>query len=190
MTKKFKQEHMSKIGRQPIIKPFGVDFEISGDKVKVTGPKGSLSYILPRGIKLEEKEGSIIVSKLSGASSALHGTTRANLSNMVHGVTEGWHKDLEIIGTGYRAEVNGKTLVLTVGFSHPVKHEAPEGIEFKVEKMVITVSGIDKQLVGKVAADIRSTRPPEPYKGKGIKYTDEVIRRKVGKAAKAAGAAA
>ena len=121
---------------------------------------------------------------------AMHGTTRALIANMVKGVTEGWSKGLELVGTGFRAETSGKQLTLNVGFSHQVKIDAPEGITFRVEKSDITVEGQDKELVGLVADKIRSVRPPEPYKGKGIKYKDEVIRRKAGKAAKAQGAAA
>jgi large subunit ribosomal protein L6 len=121
---------------------------------------------------------------------AIHGTLRAVLSNMIVGVKEGWSKVLELVGTGYRASLSGNKLVISVGYSHPVEFEAPKGIDFKVEKTLITIEGIDKELVGLVAAKIRSIRPPEPYKGKGIKYQDEVVRRKPGKAAKTEGAAA
>ena len=183
---------MSKIGKQPILIPAGVTVEIGGSMVKTTGPKGTIEKRIPRGIKVEVKENQIIVSSqgTSKLAMSLFGTTRALLNNDVTGVTQGWSKKLELVGTGFRAEVSGQTLNLTVGFSHQVKIEAPKGITFKVEKLVITVEGIDRELVGQVAANIRAVRPPEPYKGKGIKYVDEVIRRKAGKAAaKTAGAA-
>jgi len=142
------------------------------------------------GIVAEVKDGNILVACQKETKEALStfGTTRAILANMVKGVNQGWSKKLELVGTGYRAETDGKLLTLTVGFSHPVKVQAPENIAFKVEKMVVTVEGINKETVGQIAADIRSVKPPEPYKGKGIKYVDEIIRRKAGKAAKAAGA--
>ena len=135
------------------------------------------------------KEGflSVIVQKQSPSATALHGTTRAILANAVLGVTDGWKKTLELIGAGYKVETNGQELTLNVGFSHPVKFKAPEGIAFKVEKTLITIEGKDKEIVGQVAATIRAIRPPEPYKGKGIKYQDEAIRRKAGKAVKTAG---
>ena len=123
-----------------------------------------------------------------GLDAALLGTTRARLANAVLGVSAGWEKKLELVGTGFRAEVNGQTLVLTIGYSHPVKIEAPEGISFKVEKNIVTIAGIDKEVVGQIAALARAQRPPEPYQGKGIKYIDEIIRRKPGKAAKTVGA--
>lgn len=176
---------MSKIGRQPIEIPAGVTMEKSGQSIKVTGPKGSLEVLLPRAVEVEIKEGQALVTvKGSGKQSmSLHGTLRALINNNVKGVSAGWSRQLELVGTGFRAETSGSTLTLTVGYSHPVKVEAPEGITFKVEKTFITVEGADKGVVGQVAANIRAVRPPEPYKGKGIKYTDEIIRRKPGKAA-------
>ena len=183
---------MSKIGKQPINIPSGVTVEVGVSTIKITGPKGSMEKRIPRGIKVEVKDNQIVVSSQGSSKTAmsLFGTTRALLNNDVTGVTQGWSRKLELVGTGFRAEVNGQTLSLTVGYSHQVKIEAPKGINFKVEKMVITVDGIDRELVGQVAANIRAVRPPEPYKGKGIKYTDEVIRRKAGKAAaKTTGAA-
>lgn len=183
---------MSKIGKQPIQIPEGVSVEISGQSVKITGPKGSLERHLARGVKAEVKDKELLISVGSSSKSArsLHGTSRAILNNDVIGVTKGWSKQLELVGTGFRADVAGQTLNLIVGYSHPVKVEAPAGISFKVEKMIITVEGTDREMVGQVAANVRGVRPPEPYKGKGIKYTDEVIRRKVGKAAaKTTGAA-
>lgn len=183
---------MSKIGKQLIKVPSDVKLEILDGLIKISGPKGNSEYALPKGITLEQKGDLLAVIKpeKSRATSAIYGTTRANISNRVNGVSKGWEKSLEIVGTGFRAEVNGRDLVLTVGYSHPVKYEAPGGITFKVEKSIITISGHDKELVGKVASEVRMVREPEPYKGKGLKYTTEVIRRKVGKAAKAAGAAA
>jgi len=181
---------MSKIGKAPVAIPEGVTVTIEGQTVNVSGPKGNLSRKFPRDVSFEIKEGQVLVSckKENKVAQSLFGTTRALINNMVHGVSQGWVKELELVGTGYRAEVNGETLILTVGFSHPVKIEAPAGISFKVEKTIITVAGPDKELVGQVAANIRSVKPPEPYQGKGIKYQDEVVRRKAGKAAKTVGA--
>ncbi|KKU09327.1 MAG: 50S ribosomal protein L6 [Candidatus Woesebacteria bacterium GW2011_GWB1_45_5] len=183
---------MSKIGRQPIKIPAGVTVEISGQTVKVTGPKGNTERHMARGVSAEVKEGEILISVKGSSKSmmSVFGTTRALIANDVKGVSEGWSRQLELVGTGFRAETAGSTLTLTVGYSHPVKIEAPEKITFKVEKMIVTVDGIDKETVGQVAANIRGVRPPEPYKGKGIKYVDEIIRRKPGKAAAAKTAAA
>ena len=183
---------MSKIGKQPITITAGATVTVEGRSVKVEGPKGALTQKLPRGIEVEVKDGVVTVTAKtkSKADTSNHGTIRALINNNIKGVTQGWSKQLELVGTGFRAEVAGKTLTLIVGFSHPVKIEAPEGISFKVEKNVVTVEGANRESVGQVSANIRSVRPPEPYKGKGIKYTDEVIRRKAGKAAtKASGAA-
>ncbi len=183
---------MSKIGKQPVILPEGVNAQISGSNVTVTGPKGTISKDFSGKINIEMKDGSIVVSMKGGVTKekmALWGTTRALISNMVRGVTAGWAKKLELVGTGFRGEVAGTTLVLTLGFSHPVKFEAPQGISYKVEKTIITIEGIDKDLVGRMAATIRRVKPPEPYKGKGIKYIDEIIKRKPGKAAAKAVAA-
>ncbi|MFZ3301829.1 MAG: 50S ribosomal protein L6 [Microgenomates group bacterium] len=180
---------MSKIGQLPILIPNGVTVEVSGGTVNVAGPKGKLEVTFKKDlIDVKIEEGNVIVSpkKESKIARSMWGTTRMLIANHIKGVTEGWKKQLELVGTGYRSEVQGTKLVLTVGYSHPVNIEAPEGITFKVEKSVINVDGIDKQVVGQVAANIRSSRPPEPYKGKGVKYVGEVIRRKAGKAAKAA----
>lgn len=180
---------MSKIGQQPIEIPSGVTVEINGSLVSVSGPKGKLETNFKKDlidIKTEENKILVTLKKESKIARSVWGTTRMLIANNVKGVTEGWKKQLELVGTGYRSEVTGNTLILTVGYSHPVKVEAPEGITFKVEKSVINVEGIDKQIVGQVSADIRSCRSPEPYKGKGVKYVGEVIRRKAGKAAKAA----
>ncbi len=176
---------MSKIGKQPIQIPAGVTIEVSEGRAKVAGPKGALETILPRGVsvKVEGDRVEVSVRGKSKQMMSIHGTIRSILANNIKGVSIGWSKQLELVGTGYRAEVAGNTLLLTVGYSHPVKIEAPEGISFKVEKTIVTVEGINREVVGQVAANIRAVRPPEPYKGKGIKYTDEVIRRKPGKAA-------
>jgi large subunit ribosomal protein L6 len=179
---------MSKIGQLPIQIPNGVTVEINGSTVGVNGTKGKLSIVVNDLIKLKQEEGNLLVSvtKETKFAKSIWGTTRKLIDNMIKGVNEGWSKQLELVGTGYRAEVQGNTLVLTVGYSHPIKIEAPDGISFKVEKGIITVDGIDRQVVGQISANIRSSRPPEPYKGKGVKYVDEVIRRKAGKAAKTA----
>lgn len=182
---------MSRLGKKTITIPDSVNLSLDKSKVTATGPKGTLDLKIPSGISVDvqDKTLSVKVSSRGLKIKALHGTTRALIANIIKGVDEGWTKTLELVGTGFRAETNGKTLTLNVGYSHPVKIEAPEGITFKIEKSDITVEGIDKGLVGLVADKIRSVRPPEPYKGKGIKYKDEVIRRKAGKAAKAQGAA-
>lgn len=180
---------MSKVGKIPIELPEGVSAKLSKKDLVVTGPKGSLKCKLPREINVDIKDKEILVIPKGKTLRAktLHGTLRAIIANNVKGVIEGWEKKLELVGTGYRAELTGKTITLAIGFSHPVIIEAAEGITFEVEKTQITVRGIDKELVGQVAAEIRAVRPPEPYKGKGIRYKDEVVRRKPGKAAKAQG---
>lgn len=180
---------MSKIGQLPITIPAAVTVEVSDKAVKITGPKGTLEVAYDNrliAIKVDNQEVVVSLKKESKVARSLWGTVRMLIANNIIGVTEGWKKQLELIGTGYRSEVQGNTLVLTVGYSHPVKIEAPKDITFKVEKSIVNVDGIDKQVVGQVAAVIRSSRPPEPYKGKGVKYVGEVIRRKAGKAAKAA----
>lgn len=181
---------MSRIGRLPIKIAEGVNFEITGRNIKVTGPKGELALELPREIKIEREESTVFVKRINDEknSRALHGLWRVLIDNSIVGVSKGWDRKLDFKGVGFRAEVQGKKLILNVGFSHPVEIEAPEGIEITTIKNTITVSGIDKQKVGQVAANIRRVKPVEPYKGKGIKYIDEVPRRKLGKAAKAAGA--
>lgn len=183
---------MSKIGKQPINIPDKVNVEIKDRELSVEGPRGKLSIHLPRPINIELKDQEVRVTSKGKSKNvnALWGTYRALVNNMVKGVTEGWRKELELVGTGYRAELQGKTLTVTVGYSHPIKFEAPEGIEFNAQKTMITISGNDKEKVGQVAAEIRSIRPPEPYKGKGIRYKDEYVRRKPGKAAKAQGSPA
>jgi large subunit ribosomal protein L6 len=179
---------VSRIGLMPVIIPDGVDIKIKGSNVKVKGPKGELEHTFPADMEIKMENGEVNVSRPTDEPThrALHGMTRALINNMVVGVSSGFSKVLEVNGVGYRAVVEGKDLVLNVGYSHPVKVEPPEGIEFEVDERTrqITVKGYDKQVVGHVAADIRKVRPPEPYKGKGIKYLDERIRRKAGKAGK------
>jgi large subunit ribosomal protein L6 len=182
---------MSRIGRKPITIIKGVKVEKKDNVLKVTGPKGELSVKIPSKIGVEIKENEIIVTRTSDAKidKALHGTWRALLNNMIIGVSEGFQKKLEIVGVGYKAEPKGKKIQLALGYSHPILFEPPQGIKIELPIPTnIIISGIDKQLVGQVAAKIRSFRPPEPYKGKGIKYEGEYIRRKAGKAAATAGA--
>ncbi len=181
---------MSKIGKIPVIVKEGTTVVIENAKVTVTGAKGTLSYVVPEGISAVFADGKISVSLKEATENGkqLFGLTRSLINNMVIGVSEGFQKKLEMAGVGYRATMMGKDISLSVGFSHPVKFIAPEGIQFAVLENVIIVSGIDKTLVGNLAAQIRAVRPPEPYKGKGIKYAGEKIRRKAGKAAKAVGA--
>lgn len=174
---------MSRVGKQPIQIPEGVEVKLDNDFVIVKGSKGELKNEIRSEIKVEIKDKEIKLKpvKFHKGTQALWGTYRSHIANMIEGVTKGFEKKLEIQGVGYRANLEGKDLVLSLGFSHPIKMKAPEGIEFKVEKNAITISGIDKQLVGQVAAEIRSKRKPEPYKGKGIRYEGEVVRRKAGK---------
>ena len=176
---------MSRIGKKPIEIPQGVEVKTDNQEVVIKGPKGELSRKIRPEIKVAVKEGKVIVSpqKEIKETKAFWGLTRTLLANMIQGVTEGFEKKLEIIGVGYRANLEGEDLVLQVGFSHLVKMKKPEGITFSVEKNVIGVSGIDKQLVGETAAKIRRVRPPDPYKGKGIRYLGEVVRKKEGKKA-------
>ncbi len=177
---------MSRTGKKPIAVPEGVEVKISGDLVEVSGPLGRLAQKLYPKIKVTKKDGQILVERLSNNKyyRSLHGLARSLINNLIIGVTKGFRKELIITGMGYRAKLEGRILNLQLGYSHPVKFSLPEGIDIKVEKQTqIMVSGIDKQLVGEVAAKIRRFRPPEPYKGKGIRYVDEHIKRKVGKAA-------
>ena len=178
---------MSRIGRMPVAVPAGVTVEIAeGNKVTVKGPKGTLSRVLVPEMMIELKDGEVVVTRPNDLKrmKSLHGLTRTLIKNMVVGVTEGYTKKLEVNGVGYRAAKAGKKLTLNLGYSHPIEMDDPEGIETKVEGNIITVTGINKEQVGQYAAEIREKRPPEPYKGKGIKYSDEVIRRKVGKTGK------
>ena len=179
---------MSRIGRMPIALPAGVTVDIAeNNKVTVKGPKGTLERVLPAEMEIKLDGTTVTVSRPNDLKKmkSLHGLTRTLIHNMVVGVTEGHEKKLEVNGVGYRAQKNGKTLVLSLGYSHPVEMTDPEGIEVAVDgQNLIIVKGIDKEKVGQYAAEIRSKREPEPYKGKGIKYVDEVIRRKVGKTGK------
>ena len=177
---------MSRIGRKPVPVPDAVTVEIAPGNIAVKGPKGELSQFYSPDMTVSQNEGVVTVERPTdrGEHRALHGLTRSLIANMVEGVTDGFEKRLEIQGVGYRAALKGKNLELALGYSHPVAIEAPEGIEFEVPQPTeIIVRGIDKQLVGQVAADIRKRRPPEPYKGKGIRYRDEQVLRKVGKRA-------
>jgi large subunit ribosomal protein L6 len=177
---------MSRIGRQPIPLPVGVSVAIEPEAVRVKGPKGELSERIPREIDVSQEGEQLLVKRPTdrGEHRALHGLTRSLVANMVEGVTAGYEKRLEIQGVGYRAQLKGKNLELAVGYSHPVPIAAPEGIEFEVPQPTrIVVRGISKQLVGETAATIRKQRPPEPYKGKGIRYEGEHVPRKVGKRA-------
>jgi large subunit ribosomal protein L6 len=176
---------MSRVGKKPILIPENVEVRIEGQRITVKGPKGELSREICPEIKIEIKENKILVSpKIENKKSrALWGLTRALIYNMIKGVTEGFEKKLELEGLGFRANLENDDLLLYVGFSHPVRIKSQPGIKFSIEKNVITVSGIDKELVGQVAAIVRKVKPPEPYKGKGIRYLGEVIRKKMGKKA-------
>lgn len=179
---------MSRIGRMPIAVPAGVTVTIAeNNKVTVKGPKGTLERVLPEEMDIKQEDGQIVVTRPSDLKKmkSLHGLTRTLINNMIVGVAEGYEKILEVNGVGYRAQKQGKKLILSLGYSHPVEMEDPEGLESVLEgQNKITIKGIDKEKVGQYAAEIRDKRRPEPYKGKGIKYADEVIRRKVGKTGK------
>jgi len=181
---------MSRIGRLPITVPSGVDVTIDGRNLTVKGPKGSLSRALHPDMTVSREEGTLVVTRPTEQKmhKQLHGLTRTLVNNMVVGVTDGYRKGLEITGVGYRAALNGKKLTLNLGYSHPIEIDPPEGITFEVENPTrLAVIGIDKELVGQVAAKVRQTRKPEPYKGKGVRYSGEYIRRKAGKAGKIGG---
>ena len=179
---------MSRIGKTPIEIKSGVEVVVNADSVEIKGPKGTLAQSIPEGIEVQKEEETIIVKRDNDLreTKALHGLVRSLLNNMVQGVTEGYQKQLELVGVGYRAQSKGSNaLELQLGFSHPVKYSAPEGITLEVPSQTeINISGIDKQVVGQVAADIRALKKPEPYKGKGIRYVGEHIIRKAGKTAK------
>src|SRR5919202_2875697 len=175
---------MSRIGKAPVEVPGAVSVELSGSSVKVNGPKGDLTVPVGRGVEVRQEDGSIVLERASDSPEhrAMHGLTRSLIQNAVTGVTEGFTKTLQIQGVGYRGSLQGRDINLQVGYSHPVTVSPGEGIEFEMPNpTTIVVRGIDKQRVGQVAAEIRRVRPPEPYKGKGIRYSDEQIRRKVGK---------
>ncbi len=177
---------MSRIGKQPIELPSGVNVAISPGRVQVNGPLGELSQTVPARMQIEQENGNLVVKRPTerGEDRALHGLTRSLLANMVEGVTKGYEKRLELQGVGYRAALRGTDLELNVGFSHPVVIKPPQGIAFEVpDATTVLVKGIDKQQVGEIAAQVRKVRPPEPYKGKGVRYEGEYVRRKVGKRA-------
>ncbi|HEY7196187.1 MAG TPA: 50S ribosomal protein L6 [Gaiellaceae bacterium] len=177
---------MSRIGKSPIPLPAGVNVSLSPGRVMVNGPLGELTQTVPQRMTVEQADGELVVTRPTdrGDDRALHGLTRSLVANMVEGVTKGFEKSLEIQGVGYRASLRGTTLELNVGYSHPVTVEPPQGITFEVPQPTqIIVKGIDKQRVGQIASEIRRVRPPEPYKGKGIRYTGEYVRRKLGKRA-------
>ncbi|HWY69692.1 MAG TPA: 50S ribosomal protein L6 [Terriglobales bacterium] len=175
---------MSRIGKKPITVPSGVKVNIQGNLVSVQGPKGKLDTPVPIGIKVEQKDGHLVAIRENDSQAAIHGLARALVFNAVEGVTNGWKKELEIVGIGYRVEMKGKgTVVFTLGFSHPIEFPLPAGIDVAVDpkQTRLTVSGIDRQKVGQVAADMRSLRPPDPYKNKGVRYAGERLKKKVGK---------
>ena len=178
---------MSRIGNKPVVIPAGVTIDLKDNTVTVKGPKGELSYTFNQNITLVQNEGEVVFTRPDDTkeNKTIHGTTRAVFNNMVVGVTEGFQKELELIGVGYRAQLQGKKLVLNVGYSHPVEFTPEEGLEIEVPSNTkVIVKGYDKQKVGELAANIRGVRPPEPYKGKGIRYVDEFVRRKEGKTGK------
>jgi large subunit ribosomal protein L6 len=175
---------MSRIGRAPIALPSGVKYSVNGNTVVVEGPKGKMEQVIPAGIKLESKDGHVVAVRENDSQAAVHGLTRALVANAIHGVTKGWSKDLDIVGIGYRAEMKGKnTVVFTLGYSHPIEFPLPTGITAAIDpkQTRVTISGIDRQKVGQVAADMRSLRKPDPYKNKGVRYADEKLKKKVGK---------
>jgi large subunit ribosomal protein L6 len=175
---------MSRIGKKPISLPAGVKYKIEGNTVLVEGPKGKVTAMIADGITLEAKDGVLNVNRDSDKNAAVHGLTRALVFNAVEGVTKGWTKELDIVGIGYRAELKGKgTVVFTLGYSHPIEFPLPTGIDVAIDpkQTHLTVSGIDRQKVGQVAADMRSLRKPDPYKNKGVRYSDEKLKKKAGK---------
>ncbi len=181
---------MSRIGRKPIVLPAGVTVQISDRAVEVQGPKGKLHVPLPPGIRLEQKDGALVALRQSEEQRALHGLARALVANAVHGVTQGFKKELEIVGVGYRAELKSKSVSFSLGYSHPIDFPIPEGIQITVEKQTrLVVSGVDKAQVGQVAAKIRALRPPDPYKQKGVRLVGERLKKKAGKAGAAKTAA-
>jgi large subunit ribosomal protein L6 len=175
---------MSRIGRKPIPLPKGVAVKIEGDMVNVQGPKGKVDTQLPRGITMQQQDGNLVAIRENDSQAAVHGLARALVNNAVEGVTKGWTRELEIVGIGYRAELKGKnTVVFSLGYSHPIEYPLPLGIEAAVDpkQTKLSVTGIDRQKVGQVAAEMRSLRPPDPYKNKGVRYAGERLKKKVGK---------
>jgi len=175
---------MSRIGKKPIALPKGVTVKIEGNTVAVQGPKGKLDTRIPGGIKVEQQDGHLVAVRENDSQAALHGLTRALVNNAVEGVTKGWTRELEIVGIGYRAEMKGKAMVVfPLGYSHPIEYPLPAGIEVGADpnQKKLSVTGIDRQKVGQVAAEMRSLRPPDPYKNKGVRYVGERLKKKVGK---------
>jgi len=175
---------MSRIGKKPITLPKGVKYTVQTNTVLVEGPKGKVSALIPQGITLNEKDGILHVERQNDSQAALHGLARALVFNAVEGVTNGWKKELDVVGIGYRVEMKGKnTVVFTLGYSHPIEFPLPTGVEVAIDpkQTHVTVSGIDRQKVGQVAADMRALRKPDPYKNKGVRYSDEKLKKKVGK---------
>jgi large subunit ribosomal protein L6 len=175
---------MSRIGKKPITLPKGVKYTVETNTVLVEGPKGKVSALIPEGITLSEKDGILHVERQSDSQAAVHGLARALVFNAVEGVTNGWKKELDVIGSGYRVELKGKNMVVfTLGYSHPIEFPLPTGIDVAIDpkQTHLTVSGIDRQKVGQVAADMRALRKPDPYKNKGVRYSDEKLKKKVGK---------
>jgi len=175
---------MSRIGKKPIPLPKGVTVKIEDRTVAVQGPKGKLETVLPRGIRVEQQDGHLVAIRENDSQAAVHGLARALVNNAVEGVTKGWTKELEIVGIGYRAEMKGKgTVVFSLGYSHPIEYPLPSGVEVAIDpkQTKLAISGIDRQKVGQVAAEMRSLRPPDPYKNKGVRYAGERLKKKVGK---------
>ncbi|PYX10556.1 MAG: 50S ribosomal protein L6 [Acidobacteria bacterium] len=175
---------MSRIGKKPIALPEGVTVKIEGNTVAVQGPKGKLDTQLPRGIRMEQQDGHLVAIRENDSQSAVHGLARALVNNAVEGVTKGWTRELEIVGIGYRAELKGKNMVVfSLGYSHPIEYPLPSGIDVAIDpkQTKLTVTGIDRQKVGQVAAEMRGLRPPDPYKNKGVRYAGERLKKKVGK---------
>src|SRR5438270_1933273 len=175
---------MSRIGKKPIPLPKGVTYTVEGNTVTVQGPKGKVTTHMPPGVKLETQDGNLVAVREDDSKAAVHGLVRALVNNSVEGVTKGWTKELDIVGIGYRAELKGKTtVVFTLGYSHPIEYPLPTGVDVAVDpkQTRLTVTGIDRQKVGQVAAEMRSLRPPDPYKNKGVRYSGERLKKKVGK---------
>ena len=172
---------MSRVGKKPIPVPTGVKINL-GDRLEVQGPKGKLSVPIPAGVRVEQNSGTLNIVRDGDQYAALHGLTRALAANAVQGVSAGWTRELDIIGTGYRADVKGKVATFTLGYSHAIEFIMPEGVDLRVDKQThLVLSGYDRQVVGQIAAQIRALRPPDPYKNKGVRYTGEVLRKKAGK---------
>ena len=173
---------MSRIGKKPIPLPAGVKYKVEGNTVLVEGPKGKVTALIAEGITLETKDGVLHVNRENDSQAAMHGLTRSLVSNAVVGVTTGWKKELDIVGIGYRADVKGKIVTFTLGYSHPIEMMLPDGVDLKIDKQThLVLSGHDRQLLGQVAANMRALRKPDPYKNKGVRYTGEALRKKVGK---------